>query len=59
MDHLMGHLISNKPENKRPLKMYSYESKLLLTTARGGIPGTGIGGLVGKAGGTVEQISVK
>jgi len=55
----MGHLISNKPENKRPLKMYSYESKLLLTTARGGIPGTGIGGLVGKAGGTVEQISVK
>lgn len=28
---------------------------LVLTTARGGIPGTGIGGLVGK-GGTVEEV---
>ena len=30
---------------------------LVLTTGRGGIPGTGIGGLVGKVGGTVEQVN--
>jgi len=40
------------------MKCTVMKSKLLLTTARGGIPGTGIGGLVGKAGGTVEQRSV-